>query len=148
MSGISCWHTSIITGRRGSIPVWMQLLFDMPTADVTGRIVEVLAGAGLDARKPAIQKALVFLLKTQSGNGGCWSRWWAGYLVGASFVLRAFGNVGLRHYSFGNSIDSQRRMGWGVAGDSAFSLFHWSEVSSRRIPSSILALAFSNSARA
>ena len=94
--GFSCWDTTFVGGRRGPFGVPTQVLFDVPTADVTGRIVEVLATMGMGPGHPALRRALRFLLKTQCRNGAWWSRWWAGYLVGTSFVLRAYGNLGLR----------------------------------------------------
>lgn len=97
--GFSCWRPSRIPGHRGPLPVWLQLLFDTSTADVTARIVEALAFAGYDTRQPAIRRALHYLLKTQSSNGGWWSRWWPGYLAGAGFALRTFGALGLRLYA-------------------------------------------------
>ena len=93
--GFSCWRRTAVPGRQGPLPVWHQFLFDVSTADVTARVVEALALAGYDTRQPPIRRALGFLVNTQSGNGGWWSRWWPGYLVGAGFALRAFGALGL-----------------------------------------------------
>ncbi|MBM3860665.1 MAG: hypothetical protein FJ395_13580 [Verrucomicrobia bacterium] len=90
--GFGAWSRSPICGRRGSLGVVAQVLFDMPTADLTARVVEVLASA----QHPAVRKALAFLRRTQCRNGAWWSRWWAGYLVGTSFVLRAYAALGLR----------------------------------------------------
>ncbi|MCE2728041.1 MAG: hypothetical protein LW698_14905 [Planctomycetaceae bacterium] len=89
--GFGAWTQSPVAGRRGSFGVLLQFLFDMPTADVTGRVVEVLASA----EHPDVQKALAFFRRTQCRNGGWWSRWWAGYLAGTSFVLRAYAALGL-----------------------------------------------------
>ena len=94
--GFSCWDTTFVRARPGSLSVVKQLLFDVPTADVTARIVEVLTTVGLGIEHPAVRRALRFLLRTQSANGSWWSHWWAGYLPGASFALRAYGKLGLR----------------------------------------------------
>jgi squalene-hopene/tetraprenyl-beta-curcumene cyclase len=56
----------------------------------------VLTRCGRRLREPAVRKARAFLLKTQCRNGAWWSRWWAGYLAGAGYVLRACGPLGLR----------------------------------------------------
>ena len=95
LGGFSCYKRSWLDGHRGSSCVVEQVFFDLPTADVTARILETLVDAGMGADHPAVRKALGFLLRTQCANGGWWSRWWAGYLVGASFVLRAYAKLGL-----------------------------------------------------
>ncbi|MCX6969811.1 MAG: hypothetical protein NTV93_06600 [Verrucomicrobia bacterium] len=93
--GFSCYKRSVLDGHRGSSGVLEQAFFDLPTPDVTARILEILADCDTDAGGCAVRKALEFLLRTQCANGGWWSRWWAGYLVGATFVLRAYAKLGL-----------------------------------------------------
>ncbi len=94
--GFSCYKRSVFDGHCGSSSVVEQVFLDLPTADVTARVVEALADCGMDARHPAIRRALGSLLRTQCANGAWWSRWWAGYLVGASFSLRAYAKLGLQ----------------------------------------------------
>ncbi len=94
--GFNCFRRSVFDGHRGSSSVVKQVFLDLPTADVTARVIEALADCGMDARHPAMRRALGFLLRTQCANGAWWSRWWAGYLVGASFSLRAYAKLGLR----------------------------------------------------
>ena len=93
--GFSCYKRSVFDGHRGSSSVVGQVFLDLPTADVTARVIEALADCGMDARHPAMRRALGFLLRVQCANGAWWSRWWAGYLVGASFSLRAYAKLGL-----------------------------------------------------
>ena len=93
--GFSCYKRSIIDGHRGSSGVLEQAFFDLPTPDISARILETLADCGMGSDHRAARKALGFLLRTQCANGAWWSRWWAGYLVGVSFVLRAYAKLGL-----------------------------------------------------
>ena len=93
--GFSCYKRSVFDGHRGSSSVVEQVFLDLPTPDVTARVMEVLVDCGADAGHPAMRKALAFLRRTQCESGAWWSRWWAGYLVGVSFVLRAYGKLGL-----------------------------------------------------
>jgi len=95
--GLSIWDTTFARSNGGSLAPVMLMLFDPPTPDTTARVVETLARMGVDARDGRVRGALGFLLRTQSRNGAWWSRWWAGYLVGAAFVLRAYASLGLRY---------------------------------------------------
>jgi squalene-hopene/tetraprenyl-beta-curcumene cyclase len=95
--GFNIWDESPVRGRRGPCGVVYQKLFDMPTADVTGRVLEALAELGLTVEHEPIRRALRFLLRTQCRNGAWWSRWWAGYLAGTGYVLRAYGALGLAY---------------------------------------------------
>ncbi len=94
--GFNCFRPPVFDGHRGSSSVVEQVFLDLPTPDVTARVVEALADCGMGARHRAVRKALRFLLRTQCADGSWWSRWWAGYLVGASFSLRAYAKLGLR----------------------------------------------------
>lgn len=93
--GFSCYKRPVFDGHRGSSCVVEQVFLDLPTPDVTARVMEALVDCGAGAGHPAMRKALEFLRRTQCTNGAWWSRWWAGYLVGVSFVLRAYGKLGL-----------------------------------------------------
>jgi len=95
--GFNIWDASPVRGRRGSYGVVYQKLFDMPSADVTGRVLEALAEVGLSTDHQQVRKGLRFLLRTQGTDGAWWCRWWAGYLAGTAYVLRAYGRLGIRH---------------------------------------------------
>jgi squalene cyclase len=94
--GFSCYQPNCWRGRAGSRSVIHQLLFDAPTADVTARILEVLLDRSLDSRNERVRRALRFLFRMQMSNGSWWSRWWAGYIPGTCFCLRAYGQLGLQ----------------------------------------------------
>ena len=94
--GFCCWERTIVPGRRKPSGLRRQMLFDEPAADVTARIVETFAAAGLTARDESLRRALRFLLRAQFRNGAWWSRWWAGGIGGTNFPLRAFARLGLR----------------------------------------------------
>jgi squalene-hopene/tetraprenyl-beta-curcumene cyclase len=70
-------------------------MIDPSTADVTARVVECLGRLGWSAEHPAIQRAVNFLLKDQSGDGSWFGRWGVNYIYGTSGVLRALETVSL-----------------------------------------------------
>ncbi len=70
-------------------------MIDPSTADVTARVVECLGRFGWPADHPAIQRAVKFLLKDQSGDGSWFGRWGVNYIYGTSGVLRALETVSL-----------------------------------------------------
>jgi len=70
-------------------------MIDPSTADVTARVVECLGRFGWPADYPAIQRAVKFLLKDQSGDGSWFGRWGVNYIYGTSGVLRALETVSL-----------------------------------------------------
>jgi squalene-hopene/tetraprenyl-beta-curcumene cyclase len=70
-------------------------MIDPSTADVTARVVECLGRFGWPAEHPAIQRAVNFLLKDQSGDGSWFGRWGVNYVYGTSGVLRALETVSL-----------------------------------------------------
>jgi squalene-hopene/tetraprenyl-beta-curcumene cyclase len=70
-------------------------MIDPSTADVTARVVECLGRFGWPAEHPAIQRAVKFLLKDQSGDGSWFGRWGVNYIYGTSGVLRALETVSL-----------------------------------------------------
>jgi hypothetical protein len=93
--GFSCWDATSLRPRAGSRGWLAQTLFDVPSADVTARIGEGLAGLEPPHGAESTRRALRFLLDIQCGNGAWWSRWWAGYVVGTDSVLRMMGRLGL-----------------------------------------------------
>ncbi|ADW68645.1 squalene--hopene cyclase [Granulicella tundricola] len=63
-------------------------MIDPPSVDITGRILEMLAGYGYTRRDPRIEKAVQFILREQEPDG-CWfGRWGVNYLYGTFLVLR------------------------------------------------------------
>jgi len=66
-------------------------MIDPSTPDIAARVVEALAGWGMDANDRSIQKAIQFIRKTQEPDGAWYGRWGVNYIYGVWQVL-----VGLR----------------------------------------------------
>ncbi len=65
-------------------------LLDPPTADVTARVVTVLARIGRPQDKPALDRAVDYLRKQQEADGSWFGRWGTNYIYGTWSVLMAF----------------------------------------------------------
>ena len=95
--GFGVWDNTFVRCKPGSFGLVSQALFDVATADVTGRVVQSLAAVGLTTEHEQVRKALRFFIRNQCRNGAWWYRWWAGYIVGTDSVLRACGSIGFRY---------------------------------------------------
>jgi squalene-hopene/tetraprenyl-beta-curcumene cyclase len=69
-------------------------LLDPPTADVTARCAGMLAQLGLERDKPAIERALAFLARSQEPDGSWYGRWGMNYVYGTWSVLCALNATG------------------------------------------------------
>jgi squalene cyclase len=94
--GFSVWQTTFVRSRPGSLALWKQFFFDIPSADVSARVISALAASGLSVQDEPVGSGLRFIIKNQSPNGGWWCRWWAGYVSGTCYVLEALGKLGFR----------------------------------------------------
>ena len=94
--GFAAYARGVIRARPGPQKLFKAALFDVASADVTGRVLTGLGRAGLTAAEDCVRRALRFLCRTQCRNGGWWGRWWAGYVAATGAVLYAFGEVGFR----------------------------------------------------
>ena len=70
-------------------------LLDPPTADVTARVVSMLAQAGEANDSLRMQAALKWLEKEQEPEGSWFGRWGVNYVYGTWSVLCALGRAGL-----------------------------------------------------
>jgi len=70
-------------------------MIDPPTADITGRILEMLAQYGYTRRDARVERAVQFILKEQEPDGSWFGRWGVNYLYGTFLALR-----GLRAMDF------------------------------------------------
>lgn len=70
-------------------------MLDPPTADITGRILEMLASYGYTRRDPRIERAVQFVLKEQEPDGSWFGRWGVNYLYGTFLVLRGLEAMGV-----------------------------------------------------
>ena len=69
-------------------------MLDPPTADITGRVLEMLASYGYTRRDPRIERAVQFLLREQEPDGSWFGRWGVNYLYGTFLVLRGLEAMG------------------------------------------------------
>ena len=71
-----------------------QSLLDPPTADLTGRCLEMLGLLGYDRSHPAVAPALEFLRREQEANGSWYGRWGVNYLYGTWCVIVGLQAIG------------------------------------------------------
>ncbi|HEX7125361.1 MAG TPA: squalene--hopene cyclase [Thermodesulfobacteriota bacterium] len=69
-------------------------LLDPPTADLTGRCLEVLAHVGYDRRFGPAARAIAFLRREQEPDGSWYGRWGVNYLYGTWSVLAGLAAIG------------------------------------------------------
>jgi squalene-hopene/tetraprenyl-beta-curcumene cyclase len=94
--GFSVWRSCVLPARPGSMSFRTQQIFDLATADTTGRVLVALCAAGLGWRDRPVRRAVRDLIRLQHRNGGWWCRWCAGFIPGTFFVLEALAALGLR----------------------------------------------------
>ena len=94
--GFCAWAPTRTVAQPGPIGPVKGALFDVPSADLTARIVAALLHSGSTASDPPIRRGLKYLVQMESQSGGWWCRWWAGYISGTAFVLDALAAAGIR----------------------------------------------------
>ncbi|HJV35693.1 squalene--hopene cyclase [Geomonas sp.] len=72
----------------------LEALIDPPTADLTGRMLELMGNFGYAKDYPAAVRALDFLKKEQEPEGCWWGRWGVNYLYGTWSVLCGLKEIG------------------------------------------------------
>ncbi len=70
-------------------------MLDPSCPDITARVLEALGHFGFDTTNPQVQRALVFLRRTQEPHGGWPGRWGVNYLYGTWQVLQGLAKIGL-----------------------------------------------------
>lgn len=65
----------------------LEALIDPPTADLTGRMLEVMGTFGYPKDDPVAVRALQFIKDTQEPEGPWWGRWGVNYIYGTWSVL-------------------------------------------------------------
>jgi squalene-hopene/tetraprenyl-beta-curcumene cyclase len=83
-------------------------MLDPPTADITGRILEMLAAYGYTRSDPRVEKAIGFVLSQQEPDGSWFGRWGVNYIYGTFLVLRGLAAIGFDR----NSPPIQRGAEW------------------------------------
>ena len=71
-----------------------QALLDPPTADLTGRCLEMLGSLGYDKSHPAVAPALQFLRNEQEADGSWYGRWGVNFLYGTWCVMAGLEAIG------------------------------------------------------
>ncbi len=67
---------------------------DPSTADVTGRVLELLGKTGYTQKDSVVQRAIRFLKYRQEDFGGWYGRWGVNYIYGTWSVLQGLGSIG------------------------------------------------------
>ncbi len=71
-----------------------QSLLDPPTADLTGRCLEMLGALGYDRSHPAVDPAIEFLRREQEADGSWYGRWGVNYFYGTWCVMVGLEAIG------------------------------------------------------
>jgi squalene-hopene/tetraprenyl-beta-curcumene cyclase len=100
-------------------------MLDPPTADITGRVLEMLAAHGYSRQDRAVERAIEFLRRNQEADGSWFGRWGVNYIYGTMQVLRGLEAIGMdNHEPYIQQAAEWLRMvqnsdgGWGEACDS------------------------------
>jgi len=72
----------------------LEALIDPPTADLTGRMLELMGTFGYPKDTPAAVRALEFIRRTQEPEGPWWGRWGVNYIYGTWSVLCGLQAIG------------------------------------------------------
>jgi len=72
----------------------LEAMIDPSTADITGRVLELLGTLRYSRSDKRVKRALAFLKKEQEENGSWWGRWGVNYLYGTTTVLAGLQAIG------------------------------------------------------
>jgi squalene-hopene/tetraprenyl-beta-curcumene cyclase len=72
----------------------MEAMLDQPTADLTGRHLELMGEYGYDLEMRQAKRALAFIRRTQEPDGSWWGRWGVNYIYGTWSVLSGLRGMG------------------------------------------------------
>jgi squalene-hopene/tetraprenyl-beta-curcumene cyclase len=73
-------------------------MLDPPTADITGRMLEMLAAYGYTRADKRVEKAIKFVLSEQEPDGSWFGRWGVNYVYGTFLALRGLVAMGIDHH--------------------------------------------------
>ncbi|MGD0731606.1 MAG: squalene--hopene cyclase [Terracidiphilus sp.] len=73
-------------------------MLDPPTADITGRILEMLATYGYTREDKRVEKAIKFIFSKQEPDGSWFGRWGVNYIYGTFLVLRGLEAIGIDNH--------------------------------------------------
>jgi squalene-hopene/tetraprenyl-beta-curcumene cyclase len=69
----------------------LKAMIDPSTADVTARVIEMIARCRLSFDAVRFARGIAFLLREQEADGAWWGRWGVNYVYGTSGALAALG---------------------------------------------------------
>lgn len=69
-------------------------MLDPSCADITGRVLKLLAAEGFDRSDEPVRRAVAFLEREQQEYGTWYGRWGCNYIYGTCFALRGLAAVG------------------------------------------------------
>ena len=69
-------------------------MLDPTCADITGRVLEAVAGHGVSSGHPAVRRGVEWLVKNQEQDGSWYGRWGVAYIYGTCFALRGLAASG------------------------------------------------------
>jgi len=72
----------------------MEAMLDEPTADLTGRHLELMGDFGYDRDMRAARHALAYLRRVQEPDGSWWGRWGVNYIYGTWSALSGLRSIG------------------------------------------------------
>ena len=72
-------------------------MLDPPSADITGRILEMLAAYGYTRADKRVDRAVRFVSSQQEPDGSWFGRWGVNYIHGTFLVLRGLDAIGIDH---------------------------------------------------
>ncbi|MGH9760240.1 MAG: squalene--hopene cyclase, partial [Blastocatellia bacterium] len=72
----------------------LKAMIDPPTADLTGRVLEMIGRTGYKVDPQVISKAIKFLREDQKEEGCWYGRWGVNYLYGTHLVLGGLKHIG------------------------------------------------------
>jgi squalene-hopene/tetraprenyl-beta-curcumene cyclase len=72
----------------------LEAMIDPSTADLTGRVLELLGLIGYGLSDETVRRAIKFLKEDQADDGSWWGRWGVNYIYGTSTVLTGLGSIG------------------------------------------------------
>ena len=70
-------------------------MIDPPTADITGRVLEMLSTCGYNERNLPVQRAVEFLRREQEPDGSWFGRWGVNYIYGTWQVVKGLTSIGV-----------------------------------------------------
>jgi len=74
----------------------LEAATDPTCADLTGRVLEMMAAVGYQADHPVARRAIGWLRRDQESDGSWWGRWGVSYIYGTFSALAGLRAIGVR----------------------------------------------------